>query len=57
VEAVVGALRPPTWGIVQLGYPAYILSILGIWKILGAIPNRGDKLLKKKWKKRRKLRL
>ena len=33
-----GALGPPfAWGIVQLGYPVYILTILGIWKILGAI--------------------
>jgi hypothetical protein len=33
-----GALGPPfTWGIVKLGYPVYILTILGIWKILAAI--------------------
>jgi uncharacterized membrane protein YphA (DoxX/SURF4 family) len=33
-----GALGPPfAWGIVQLGYPVYILTILGIWKILAAI--------------------
>jgi len=37
VEAV-GAVGPPfAWGIVQLGYPVYILTILGIWKILGVI--------------------
>lgn len=37
VEAV-GALGPPfAWGIVQLGYPVYILTILGIWKVLGAL--------------------
>jgi hypothetical protein len=37
VEAV-GALGPPfAWGIVQLGYPVYMLTILGIWKIFGAI--------------------
>lgn len=36
VEAV-GALAPPfAWGIVQLGYPVYVLTILGIWKLLGA---------------------
>lgn len=31
-----GALAPPgVWGITQLGYPIYFLTILGIWKILG----------------------
>lgn len=33
-----GALAPPfAWGIEQLGYPVYMLTILGIWKVLGAI--------------------
>ena len=33
-----GAIAPPyAWGIVQLGYPAYLLTILGVWKVLGAI--------------------
>lgn len=37
VEAV-DALGPPfAWGIVQLGYPLYILTILGVWKILAVI--------------------
>jgi uncharacterized membrane protein YphA (DoxX/SURF4 family) len=37
VEAV-GALGPPfAWGIQKLGYPLYILTILGIWKLLGAV--------------------
>ena len=37
VEAV-GALGPPfAWGIAQMGYPLYLLTILGTWKILGAI--------------------
>ena len=32
---VVGALAPPfAWGIVRLGYPVYILTILGTWKLL-----------------------
>ncbi|MET8984643.1 DoxX family protein [Nonomuraea wenchangensis] len=32
-----GALAPPyAWGIVQLGYPVYILTLLGVWKLLGA---------------------
>lgn len=36
VEAV-GALGPPfAWGIEQMGYPLYLLTILGVWKILGA---------------------
>ncbi|MGN8224080.1 DoxX family protein [Gracilimonas sp. BCB1] len=33
-----GALAPPfEWGIQKLGYPVYLLTILGIWKILGAL--------------------
>lgn len=33
-----GAVAPPyAWGIVQLGYPTYLLTIIGVWKILGAI--------------------
>jgi hypothetical protein len=37
VEAV-GALAPAyAWGIVQLGYPVYVLTILGTWKLLGAV--------------------
>jgi hypothetical protein len=33
-----GASAPPyAWGIVELGYPLYILTILGIWKLLGAV--------------------
>jgi uncharacterized membrane protein YphA (DoxX/SURF4 family) len=33
-----GALAPPgVWGITQLGYPVYFLTILGVWKILGAV--------------------
>lgn len=35
---VEGALAPPfAWGIVQLGYPVYVLAILGVWKLLGAV--------------------
>ena len=34
----VGASAPPyAWGIEQLGYPVYLLTILGTWKILGAV--------------------
>ena len=33
-----GAVAPPyAWGIVQLGFPVYVLTILGVWKIAGAI--------------------
>lgn len=32
------ALAPPgVYGITQLGYPVYLLTILGVWKILGVI--------------------
>ncbi|MEV4890376.1 DoxX family protein [Nonomuraea sp. NPDC055795] len=32
------ALAPPyAWGIVELGYPVYILTVLGVWKLLGAL--------------------
>ncbi len=35
---VEGAISPPgVEGIVQLGYPVYVLTILGFWKILGVI--------------------
>ena len=33
-----GAVAPPgVYGITQLGYPVYFLTILGIWKILGVV--------------------
>lgn len=33
-----GAVAPPgVWGISQLGYPVYFLTIIGVWKILGVI--------------------
>jgi uncharacterized membrane protein YphA (DoxX/SURF4 family) len=33
-----GALAPPgVYGIKQLGYPVYFLTILGVWKILGIL--------------------
>lgn len=33
-----GALAPPgVWGIKQLGYPVYFLTIIGVWKILGVV--------------------
>lgn len=33
-----GALSPPgAYGMKELGYPEYLLTLLGIWKILGVI--------------------
>jgi uncharacterized membrane protein YphA (DoxX/SURF4 family) len=33
-----GAVAPPgVYGITLLGYPVYFLTILGVWKILGAV--------------------
>ncbi|MBT1686006.1 DoxX family protein [Dawidia soli] len=33
-----GALSPPgVYGITQLGYPVYFLTIIGLWKILGVV--------------------
>ena len=33
-----GALSPPgVYGITRLGYPVYVLTIIGVWKILGVI--------------------
>ena len=33
-----GAQAPPgVWGIKQLGYPVYFLTIISIWKILGVV--------------------
>lgn len=33
-----GALSPPgVYGIKELGYPVYFLTLLGVWKLLGAI--------------------
>jgi hypothetical protein len=33
-----GALSPPgVYGIKELGYPVYLLTILGVWKLLGAV--------------------
>lgn len=35
---VEGALSPPgVYGITKLGYPIYILTLIGIWKILGVL--------------------
>jgi hypothetical protein len=33
-----GAVAPPgVWGITQLGYPVYFLTIIGVWKIFGVV--------------------
>lgn len=46
-----GALSPPgVYGITKLGYPVYILALLGIWKILGTAVLLAPKLpLVKEW--------
>jgi uncharacterized membrane protein YphA (DoxX/SURF4 family) len=36
VEGVEAWAPPYAWGIKQLGYPVYVLTILGTWKLLGA---------------------
>ncbi len=37
-QVAMGAIAPPgVWGIKQLGYPVYILTIIGTWKMLGTI--------------------
>jgi uncharacterized membrane protein YphA (DoxX/SURF4 family) len=30
-------LRPTAEGMLRLGYPPYVMTILGVWKVLGAI--------------------
>ena len=33
-----GALAPASvWGMAELGYPAYLLTLLGVWTLLGAV--------------------
>lgn len=33
-----GVIAPPAvYGIAQLGYPVYLLTIIGVWKILGVV--------------------
>jgi hypothetical protein len=33
-----GAIAPPgVYGITYLGYPVYLLTILGVWKLLGSV--------------------
>jgi hypothetical protein len=33
-----GALAPPgVWGMTHLGYPVYLLTLLGVWKLLGVV--------------------
>ena len=46
-----GAIAPPyAWGIVKLGYPEYVLTILGTWKVLGAMAILAPKFpLLKEW--------
>jgi hypothetical protein len=46
-----GAVSPPgVYGMTYLGYPVYLLTILGIWKILGVIAILSPKFpLLKEW--------
>ena len=46
-----GAVAPPgVEGIIHLGYPIYLLTILGVWKILGVVALLVPKfLLLKEW--------
>jgi len=46
-----GAVSPPgVYGINYLGYPVYLLTILGVWKILGVIAILSPKFpLLKEW--------
>jgi hypothetical protein len=46
-----GAVAPPgVYGIKELGYPVYFLSIIGVWKILGVVAVLTPKLaLLKEW--------
>ena len=37
VEAEGGLAPAYAWGIEQMGYPGYLLTILGTWKLLGAL--------------------
>ena len=48
---VEGAISPPgVEGIIHLGYPVYVLTIIGFWKILGVIALLGPKFpLLKEW--------
>ena len=46
-----GALSPPgVYGITELGYPVYVLTLLGVWKILGVVALLMPKMpLLKEW--------
>ncbi len=46
-----GALSPPgVYGITNLGYPVYFLTLIGVWKLLGVIALLAPKLpLLKEW--------
>lgn len=46
-----GAVAPPgVYGITKLGYPVYLLTILGVWKLLGVVAVLAPKFpLVKEW--------
>jgi hypothetical protein len=49
IALLVGA-RPMVEGMAHLGYPAYVLPLLGVWKVLGALAIAAPRLpLVKEW--------
>lgn len=49
IASVVGA-EPNVRGMAELGYPAYLLAVLGVWKLLGAVVLLAPRLaLLKEW--------
>jgi DoxX-like family len=49
IALLVGA-RPMVEGMAHLGYPAYMLPLLGVWKVLGALAVAAPRLpLVKEW--------
>jgi DoxX-like family len=46
-----GAVSPPgVYGMIHLGYPVYLLTILGIWKLLGVVAVLAPRIpLAKEW--------
>ena len=48
--AYLARLDAPVQGIVALGYPAYLVAILGVWKVLGGIAILAPRLARlKEW--------
>src|SRR3954454_12300064 len=48
--ALLAGARPMVEGMAHLGYPVYVLPLLGAWKVLGALAVAGPRLpLVKEW--------